>query len=64
MSHLFLAKILNGHPANFVRFEGPDSFIVEVNGVEQAISRDHWGRLPESRENDQDWPQRDPGHGS
>ena len=33
---MFLAKDLNGRPANFVRFEGPDQFIVEVDGVTHA----------------------------
>ena len=46
MSHLFLTKELDGYAVTFVRFAGPDSFIVEVNGVERTISREAWLALP------------------
>jgi len=45
VSDLFLAKDLNGYPATFVGFEGPDRFIIEVDGVERAISREEWRSL-------------------
>ena len=47
MSHLFLIKELDGYAATFLRFEGPDKFVIEVNGVERTISRDDWRALPE-----------------
>jgi hypothetical protein len=51
---LFLAKDLNGRPATFVRFEGPDRFIIEVDGAERTISRDEWRSLPERSPTEQD----------
>jgi len=47
MSHLFLTKELDGYPASFIRFAGPEHFIVQVNGVERTISRNEWRSLPE-----------------
>jgi hypothetical protein len=47
MSHLFLIKELDGYAATFLRFDGPDRFVVQVNGVERKISRDEWQALPE-----------------
>jgi hypothetical protein len=49
MSHLFLIKEYEGKAAKFLRFAGPDEFIIEVNGVEQRISRAEWLSLPERR---------------
>jgi hypothetical protein len=51
---LFLAKDLNGRPASFVRFEGSDDFIVQVDGIERAISRDHWRSLQDLLPTEQD----------
>jgi hypothetical protein len=30
----------------FLRFAGPEKFVVQVNGVERTISRDDWDALP------------------
>jgi hypothetical protein len=46
MSHLFLIKELDGYAATFLRFDGPERFVVQVNGVERTISRDAWRALP------------------
>jgi hypothetical protein len=46
MSHLFLTKELDGYPVTFLRFAGPEKFVVQVNGVERTISRDDWDALP------------------
>jgi hypothetical protein len=46
MSHLFLTKELDGYAVTFLRFAGPERFIVQVNGVERTISRDDWAALP------------------
>jgi hypothetical protein len=43
---VLLAKLLEGHPASFVRLEG-DAFIVSVNGQERSVSRDVWRSLSE-----------------
>jgi hypothetical protein len=47
MSHLSLIKDLDGRAVTFLRFEGPDRFVVQVDGVERTISRDTWRDLPE-----------------
>jgi hypothetical protein len=47
MSHLFLIKELEGYAATFLRFDGPDRFIIQVHGAERTISRDAWRALPE-----------------
>lgn len=54
MSDLFLAKDLNGYSATFVRFEGLDKFIIQVDGAERAISRDEWRSLPDRLPSEQD----------
>jgi hypothetical protein len=46
MSHLFLTKELDGYAVTFLRFAGPENFIVQVNGVERTVSRDEWAALP------------------
>jgi hypothetical protein len=46
MSHLFLIKELDGYAVTFLRFAGPERFIVQVNGVERTISREDWAALP------------------
>jgi hypothetical protein len=60
MSHLFLAKMLDGHAATFVRFEGADKFVIEVNGAERTISRDIWRLLPDSGPSERDRLHYDP----
>jgi hypothetical protein len=51
VSQLFLAKELDGDAATFLRSIG-EAFIVEVNGVERAISREARLSLPERRSRD------------
>lgn len=56
MSHLFLTKELDGYAVTFLRFDGPERFIVQVNGVERTISRDVWMALPERPLTEHDKP--------
>jgi hypothetical protein len=46
MSDLFLTKQLDGYAATFARFEGPDSFVIEVNGEYRTVTREFWRTLP------------------
>jgi hypothetical protein len=46
MSDLFLTKQLDGYAATFARFEGPDRFVVEVNGEYWSVTREFWRTLP------------------
>lgn len=43
---VFLAKLLDGRPAIFLRSYGADKFVVEVDGKERAVSRILWQSLP------------------
>jgi hypothetical protein len=45
MSDLFATKQVDGYPAKFVRFAGPDNFIIEVNGAERIVTREYWRTL-------------------
>jgi hypothetical protein len=45
MSHLLLAKQLDGYAATFVRFAGSENFVIEVNGAERTVSREFWHSL-------------------
>ena len=45
MSDLFATKQADGYPAKFVRFAGPDNFIIEVNGAERIVTREYWRTL-------------------
>lgn len=49
MSHLFLAKQLDGYAATFVRFTGGDNFVIEVNGEERTVTREFWSSLAEMK---------------
>ncbi|MEH2561928.1 hypothetical protein [Bradyrhizobium sp. AZCC 2289] len=49
MSHLFLAKQLDGYAATFVRFTGANNFVVEVNGKERTVTREFWCSLSEMK---------------
>ena len=49
MSDLFVTKQLDGNSATFLRFAGPDNFVIEVNGGERTVSREFWRLLPPSR---------------
>jgi hypothetical protein len=46
MSDLSVTKQLDAHAATFLRFAGPDHFVIEVNGAEQTVSREFWRALP------------------
>jgi hypothetical protein len=46
MPDVFLAKLLDGRPAVFLRSYGADKFVVEVDGRERAVLRSLWQSLP------------------
>lgn len=46
MSDLFVTKQLDGYAATFARFEGPDRFVIEVNGEYRSVTREFWRTLP------------------
>jgi len=46
MSDLFVTKQLDGYTAKFIRFAGPDHFVIEVNGSERTVTREFWRALP------------------
>jgi hypothetical protein len=43
---LFATKQVDGYPAKFMRFVGPENFVIEVNGAERTVTRDFWRNLP------------------
>jgi hypothetical protein len=46
MSDLFVIKQLDGYAATFLRFAGPDNFVIEIDGAERTVSREFWRALP------------------
>jgi hypothetical protein len=46
MSDLFVIKQLDGYTAKFLRFAGPDNFVIEVNDAERTVTRDFWRGIP------------------
>jgi hypothetical protein len=46
MSDLFATKQVDGYPAKFIRFAGPEVFIIEVNGAERIVTREFWRGIP------------------
>jgi hypothetical protein len=46
MSYLFVIKQLDGYTAKFIRFAGPENFVIEVNGVERIVTREFWRGIP------------------
>jgi hypothetical protein len=46
MSDLLVTKQLDGYAATFLRFEGADKFVIEVNGAERTVKREFWAALP------------------
>ena len=46
MSDLFLTKQLDGYAATFARFNGPETFVIEVNGEYRIVTREFWRSLP------------------
>jgi hypothetical protein len=45
MSDLFATKKVDGYTVKFIRFAGPDNFVIEVNGAERTVTRDFWRTL-------------------
>jgi hypothetical protein len=45
LSDIPQVKALNGRPATFLRFDGPDRYVVDVDGDERTIARDEWRQL-------------------
>jgi hypothetical protein len=46
MSDFCAIKRLDGGPAIFLRFAGPDYVVIEVNRSERVVSREIWIDLP------------------
>ena len=46
MSDLFTTKQVDGYSAKFIRFAGPENFVIEVNGAERTVTREFWRNLP------------------
>ena len=46
MADLFAIKQVDGYPAKFIRFAGPDNFVIEVNGAERTVTREYWRGIP------------------
>ena len=46
MSEIAQIKNVDGHPAAFVRFQGPDEFVVAVDGELWTVTRAYWMSLP------------------
>jgi hypothetical protein len=46
MSDFCTIKRLDGCPAIFLRFYGPDYFVIEVDRVERIVSKAIWANLP------------------
>jgi hypothetical protein len=46
MSDFCTMKRLDGCPAIFLRFSGPDYFVIEVDRVERIVSKTFWASLP------------------
>ena len=45
MSDLAQLKMLDGCPATFLRFNGPDLYVVLIKGEERTITRAEWRGL-------------------
>jgi len=46
MSDYCAIKRLDGCPAIFLRFAGPDYVVIEVNRMERIVRKDFWTSLP------------------
>jgi hypothetical protein len=46
VSDIAQVKTLDGRPVTFLRFDGPDKYVVDINGEGLTITRDEWRRLP------------------
>jgi hypothetical protein len=47
MSDLLAPKQMDGYRARFLRFAGPDHFVIEVNGSERTLTQEMWRTLPD-----------------
>jgi hypothetical protein len=56
MSDLFAIKQVDGYKAIFIRFAGPDNFVIEVNGAERTVTREFWRALPVRDDNSGEGP--------
>lgn len=45
MSDITQLKVLGGRPASFLRFDGPDKYVVHIDGGERTITRHEWRKL-------------------
>jgi hypothetical protein len=45
VSDIAQIKTLDGRRATFLRFEGTDKYVVDIEGDERTITRDEWRRL-------------------
>jgi hypothetical protein len=46
MSEIAQIRNLDGHPAAFVRFDGPEQLVVAVDGELRIVARAYWVSLP------------------
>jgi hypothetical protein len=46
MSDPLAPKQIDGNRAQFLRFAGPDHFVIEVNGSERTVTQEMWRTLP------------------
>jgi hypothetical protein len=46
VSDISQTKTLDGRPATFLRFHGPNKYIVAIDGEARTIAGDEWRRLP------------------
>jgi len=46
MSDFVVPKQVDGYVAKFLRFAGPDSVVIEVDGAERTVTRECWRGLP------------------
>jgi hypothetical protein len=45
VSDIAQLKVLGGRPVTFLRFHGPDKYVVHIDGEERTISRHEWQKL-------------------
>jgi hypothetical protein len=46
VSDIAQVKTLDGRPTTFLRFDGSDKYVVDIDGEGHTITRDEWRRLP------------------
>jgi hypothetical protein len=45
-SDLGVTERMDGRPAKFLRFSGPDQLVIGVNAAERTITRECWRAIP------------------